>query len=483
MINRISSLIAKYATYLFIILFSISNILFTYTKNNINKFNININVFTLIFVFLLIILLVKYINKINEKILLYILIFITLLFGCYWVITNNSDIIQIDDSYNVFETAKSFINKDYAGIGYKSYINTYPHNLFLMIYYSLFIIIFNDNALLFIRLANVIYSILMIIYIYKISDILFNNKNINKVTLILLMFMNQYMLLTFHTYSYLLSYILVIVSIYYFIKYLNVDNKIDLLISLIIIIISSLIKNNSLIVLVGMSIYLIIRSINTRKLIPIIGILLSVIVYVSLNMFVSSYFESKGQTSYDNKLPMISWIAYGLNYDDNNIGGYFPYIEDYHVQNDYVVEYTDIFVKENIKHSINYVYNNLYSFSEFYSKKFIRTYSDPTFDALDSYSILDQSNSLLYGNLSLIIKMVWKIGLLLMVLGLISFINKINDINIYFIGIIVFGGFLFHTVWETKSIYVYNYIILLIPYASYGINKIINKRMKGDYIY
>ena len=39
--------------------------------------------------------------------------------------------------------------------------------------------------------------------------------------------------------------------------------------------------------------------------------------------------------------------------------------------------------------------------------------------------------------------------------------------------IIFFGGFAFHILWETKSIYAIPFFELLIPYASHGIMDVI----------
>ena len=35
--------------------------------------------------------------------------------------------------------------------------------------------------------------------------------------------------------------------------------------------------------------------------------------------------------------------------------------------------------------------------------------------------------------------------------------------------IIVIGGFLFHTLWEVKAIYLYQYFMYLLPYAAAGL--------------
>ena len=35
--------------------------------------------------------------------------------------------------------------------------------------------------------------------------------------------------------------------------------------------------------------------------------------------------------------------------------------------------------------------------------------------------------------------------------------------------LVVFGGFVFHTFWEAKSLYIINYSVLLVPYAALGL--------------
>ena len=51
-------------------------------------------------------------------------------------------------------------------------------------------------------------------------------------------------------------------------------------------------------------------------------------------------------------------------------------------------------------------------------------------------------------------------------------ILKKGDLDKTLLPIVFLGGFLFHLIWETKSIYVLQYYYLLIPYAAYGLYKL-----------
>lgn len=55
--------------------------------------------------------------------------------------------------------------------------------------------------------------------------------------------------------------------------------------------------------------------------------------------------------------------------------------------------------------------------------------------------------------------------------------GKINDFVVIAL-LFLTGGFLFHTFWETKSQYVWQYISLLIPLASFEINELSGKATK-----
>lgn len=39
----------------------------------------------------------------------------------------------------------------------------------------------------------------------------------------------------------------------------------------------------------------------------------------------------------------------------------------------------------------------------------------------------------------------------------------------------IFGGFLFHMLWEAKARYILGYFVLLLPLAAFGLNEILKK--------
>ena len=54
-------------------------------------------------------------------------------------------------------------------------------------------------------------------------------------------------------------------------------------------------------------------------------------------------------------------------------------------------------------------------------------------------------------------------------------IFKQGKIEHILLPMIFLGGFVFHTFWETKAIYVLQYYYLLLPYAAFGIFQLFEK--------
>ena len=63
------------------------------------------------------------------------------------------------------------------------------------------------------------------------------------------------------------------------------------------------------------------------------------------------------------------------------------------------------------------------------------------------------------------------------IIALIVFARNKSDIMIYAIPIIIIGGFMFSIFWEAKARYIFPYFMIMLPYASIGIDRIYNKEL------
>ena len=111
----------------------------------------------------------------------------------------------------------------------------------------------------------------------------------------------------------------------------------------------------------------------------------------------------------------------------------------------------------------------------FYSQKFLSSWANPQYETFDQYRELNNTNfvkNVVGGRINDILNTFWDGISSIIAIGIFVFmIKQGRTLNLYsMIGmVIVIGGFLFHTFWEVKAIYLYQYYMYLLPYAAAGL--------------
>lgn len=377
------------------------------------------------------------------------------------------------DSFRLYEDAKKLFFGDYSVIDSTSYIGVFPQNLGLFSLYYLFIKIFNNSTyvLTYMRIFNLIFSIIGYVYLYKITDILYKNNKINLCLLLLFVGFNHLLLYSVYVYTNVLGYSLAIISIYYLIYYFKNDKR--LILSFIFIVLSIIIRKNSLIILIAEIITLIFNTVNIKKISNIIFILLFCIAIFTPNL-VEKYYESKYNVIYNHHIPTISYVCYGMNYSEDSPGRWVGDFEDIFFNNNHdekmVKEYASIYIDS----VLDYFKNNPLKCIKFYIEKFICTWCDHKYDV---FTVEIYNEICTIEQYEPIMNDIYDAFLSLMSIGLIVFvIRHIKNIDYEFIIIIsIVGGFIFHFFWESQAIYSYQYVLLLLPLSAYGLNAIINR--------
>ena len=486
--------IAKYCFYIFIVVYAVANIFFTVRQYNVGSneahYLFGITIEHIIIVGILLLILFLYLHKanfkINNKIFLIIFLIACVVLGLYWIFSNHPVLIEIDDAYNCYRAANLVGQGDYGPLGYKSYINTYPHNLSLVSYFMIFTRLFGDNATTAIRLVNLVFVLIGYYSLYKIGYELFNNEDINTITIFLMFLSMQFVFYAFFVYGNVVSYASALFSVYFFIKYFK-ENKLSyLIISGISIIISVAIKNNSMIVLVAEIIYIIIHIIDKKKWKLSILVILVIIGQFICTTGVTKFWELRSGNDYSNKLPRLCWIAYGINYDPRHPGGYMNEFEVYHHENGFVAEYTEQRAKEFIDGVLKNFKEKPYLIPRFYAQKFLVSFANPGYETFAQYRELPQTEfneSVISGDINDVLNEIWDATSTIVSIGLLVYMIKhFKKITLLELigGVIVFGGFLFHLFWETKAIYLYQYYMYLLPYAACGLYLLMKKNSEVD---
>lgn len=486
----ISNIIAKYSFAIFIVLFSISNIFFSVRQMNALTDDANylfIDFIDIVFILLLCILFVfiykkNFFNISSEK-MMFSFLLSGLIIGLYWIFTNPQELKELDDAYNCYTTAYNMSNGDYSWLGFKSYINVYPHNLGLVTYFFIICKIFGGLSLYVIRIINLLFSLAGYFYLYKITVLLFKDERINKIEILLMYLSMQLIFISFFVYGNSISYSLAIISVFYLLKYFE-DRKCKyLIISGITVVIAIAIKNNSLIILVAELIYIFldfIKRINYKYIIYVIVLALTIFVSTA---GVIKYYEKAVGVTYDNKLPTICWLAYGVNYEPKHPGRYFNFLEQYHYANNFDAQYTEIEARDYIDRVFDSWKEHPEYAINFYFQKFLTSFANPEYETFAQYRKSELNvinNSIMGGKINDFIYRTWDATSTLISVGLLVYLFKHKQDRIYELmpAVIVFGGFLFHIFWETKAIYLYQYFMYLLPYAAVGISIILGKVKK-----
>lgn len=488
---NISNNIVKIFFTSFIVLYAISNILFSVHIDNLvsNRVTYNfgldaVNIVYLVVTLLLLVILIKRdFFRIPENKLLIIFLATCLLVGLFWIFTNDIELRELDDAYNSFRIAKSINNGNYDVLSYRTYISVYPNNIGLVTYDLINIKLFGETGALYsIRLINLLFVLISYYCLYAISKILFKNNRLINCVLIFLMFSSmQFVFYSFFVYGNCLSYSLALLSVLFLLKYFN-DNKIyQLLPSVIAIILSISIKMNSIIVLIAESIYVFLYVLKNKKFVTILFIVLSFLGMYLGTSGLQKFWGSKVDIDYnDTKLPTICWLAYGLNYDETNPGHYFNEFEVYHYDNGFNGEFTGSQAKIFINGVLNRFKEKPSVALKFYFEKFMVSWANPQYEAFDQYRELNNSElskNIIAGDINNFLDNYWDAISTIISVGLVLYIVKrYKKVKLFeLIGaVIVIGGFLFHSFWEVKAIYLYQYFMYLLPYAACGISLLFN---------
>ncbi len=492
-INKFSRNIVLFFFGLITLLYVVGNIFFTVRMenelvNNIVSFNNGITLVNVISLFVLLIIIYYLINKdffhIKEEYLLALFLLVSFTVGLAWIFLNDIELRELDDAYNCFRAAKNIAIGNLAPLSYKSYISVYPNNMRLVTYLFIHVKLFGvEKALYSIRFVNLIFVLIGYYALYRITKNIFNNRTV-VCTLILLMFGSmQFVFYSFFVYGNCLSYTMALLSVMFLLDYFKSNKKVNLILSSLFIICSISIKANSLIILIAEAILLILHVINTKKLIVIFVLLLTLLGVYGGTTGLQKFWGNRINIDYnETKLPTICWLAYGLNYDQKRPGGYFNEFEVYHVENGYMPEFTE-------KRAQTFIDGVLDNFKEkpnvalrFYSQKFLSSWANPQYEAFDQFRELNNNDfvkNVVGGKINNVLNVFWDGISSVVAIGLFVFvIKKRNCLNLYStIGmIIVIGGFLFHTLWEVKAIYLYQYFMYLLPYAACGLVSLLDKK-------
>lgn len=432
----------------------------------------NLIVFTILVGFI-IFLIYKLSLKIEARYFLIITLSLDMIILLFWFM--GSKIVPFADQAAVYKAALNFNMKNYSDFIKGGYLYQYNHQISLVMVFSFILKLFKSNYRI-IQVINIFCVIGLHLGVFKLAKEIFDEKTA-KIALIISMMFLPTTILIIYVYGDISGLFFAVWSIYFTVKYVRETRLKYILYSSLFMGISMLFRTNNQIIWVALVIYLLIQQ-RARKFAAVIIIVTSLLYNFILKEY--AYFSTGNDVN--NGIPAILFVNMGLQegeiangwYNGSTVDNYISAQCDKKLASEkgmYLVKERVAYMSENPA----YAYN-------FFKNKFISTWAEPTYQSLfftlphgenkEASKYMESNyflNSLYYGKLHKVYISYSK-GLIffIIVVGFTYnfFIRKkpLEEVVLLFLPLM--GAVAFHLVWETKSRYVFPYIVLIIPVAA-----------------
>ena len=308
----------------------------------------------------LVILLINFLRKKNIKISKkVILIFVAIwsLISIIWI--GITQLYPRADQKYILNIANDLKYGILTGFEEGKYAFCNPHQIGLILFETLTSFVFRERYnFLGLQMLNIVAILISFFSIYKITRIMFKNKETSIVTIFsLFLFIPISFYITF-IYGNLYGLAASMVAVWFLLKYLE-DKKIkNIIISSICIELAVIFKSNYLVTLIAMICMLGLNIISEKRFKTIIPIAIIIMTYIIGSLSLNFAIELITKKEKNAGIPMSSYIAMGLQESKRAPGWYNRYNRKVYEKNNYNYESASEQVKKDIKKSIQKFKNN-----------------------------------------------------------------------------------------------------------------------------
>lgn len=417
------------------------------------------------------------------------------------------------DAMTVYSMAESAANGDLGFIdGGSSYLSYYPQQIGMVTLLILPIKLWNllgINAPAYhvLKLLNTCFAVVIVLFGYLLLNTLLKDnprKPAICAVFLLLSGMNlPFLLYTSFLYGEIPSAAAVSVAVYALALLLSEKSSVkkQLLLSALVIVFTALavfLRKNTLVFVIALEIVLLFEFVKSRKPALIILFLLVPLCSSSIQPAVLKAYEAATGKDVFSGVTALSYIAMGMQEAERGAGWYNGFNFDTYTESGFSSALSNELSRSAIDERLSYFRRNPSYAFRFYLEKYLSQWSDGTYASrqatwaeLGGRSPFVQS--IYTGFLAKPFIMICDIFQSIIYLGTACFFafsrfsagkasnpqtaNSIKgsrtsgeDTFFLLLGIIyVFGGFLFHMLWEANSRYIFPYSLFLLPYAAAGL--------------
>ena len=257
--------------------------------------------------------------------------------------------------------------------------------------------------------------------------------------------------------------------------------------------IAIMLKTNCEIALIGLVLMLMMNLVSSdAKKTSLIKTALIVIVMLGLtfgikNVVNSYYCSVTGLDSIPTGSPAVSHIAMGMQESELEDGWYNGY--NYHVfaENGYDTYATKAAAIENIKETLSVFAHRPLHAGRFFLRKFLTQWADSVCVSTHNLDLVNRHHDnptwlagfLVSGFGSTMMQWVMNVYMTICYLGVVIYLicvlrnGNVSDSEMLIL-ILIFGGIVFHEFWEGSSRYAMRYYVYWIPFAAFGMKKLLD---------
>ena len=447
------------------------------------------------------------------RILLFLAVAWCLALGAVLILFSKT--VPAADAMSVYSIAESLARNDTSVIHpTESYLSYYPQQVGLVAFFELLIRFWNLlptglPAYHMIKCLYVIFACVCIVLGYLIVHLLWNDEKKDSCYIMLAMLNLPFIMYTSFVYGEIPSYTAMLSGILFLLKLLQAKGRQRIpnaALSLLFFTLSVFLRKNSLIIIIAVVIVTLLQAVrDKRALLAVFACICAVLSAIVLPL-TQKYYEHRSGNEIGSGVTAMSYFAMGMqessrgngwyngfNFDTYQISGMNPEIAD-EISRDAIAERTEYF-KENPGYAL-----------DFYLHKYLSQWVDGTYASRQATlatfggrrafweDVYSGRYSMIYIEYCNIYQNLLYLGVL--IFSITEFKHRrtskeqsqpavrqvLSELPLYIGLIAVFGGFLFHTIWEANSRYIFLYGMLLMPYAASGLTDPFNTlwKRKGE---
>ena len=432
-------------------------------------------------------------------------------FGLYLIFRIPTDLRA--DAYAIYTAAGEIKSGNYSslildaataeGTYASGYLAAYPHQIGITLILSLLLRFL--PGLRYIFILNLILILLNNLLMLNITNALFHNDQINFMTVLLSFIMLPHFFLSIFCYGIIPGLTALLVSFLALTKFEETGNFFHAVCAVIFAGLAVVLRSNYMIGVIAETILLLLiflRSFeNDRKKVVgriryIAAAVLLIAAMIIPNIALKIGIGNISGHNVTDSIPRSAWMAMGLSEGTRAEGWYNGYNYNAFRENGYDQKVTDEAARALIGERIqSFRSDHDYAYT-FFMRKLASTWSEPTFQSVwvgPQEASADKIGGFLFKNIysgggayditcvicSIVYLVVLTGCVLFLAKSLIRRIQMLTDryshrdtVTVFTAFPILFllGVFLFHLVWETKSLYVFSSIYMLLPLAAAGLS-------------